>query len=210
LEERKEKDSLYTHAGVYKLKLESLMDNQKTLSEKEAEIKKLQANEPSLRTSVEEATKNAEMAKQAVDKQQAAIDQLTKERNELNPTQISIDIEQANKRINALDVLRTDMERLEQDKKETEALKEKIRKDEKQFEILKGKKEKAEAPLVSRRRMGGGVDGNGCKQLRRKESFEKITKKPLGFRFCWKHRGFSRLGTLLGRGGLEGFLSNPS
>ena len=123
------------------------MANQKTLSEKEAEIKKLQANEPSLRTSVEEATKNAEMAKQAVDKQQEAIDQLTKERNELNPTQISIDIEQANKRINALDVLHTDMVRLEQDKKETEALKEKIRKDKEEFEKLKGEKEKAEGEL---------------------------------------------------------------
>lgn len=147
LEERKEKDSLYTHAGVYKLKLESLMANQKALSEKEAEIKKLQANEPSLRTSVEEASKNAEMAKQAVDKQQEAIDQLTKERNKLNPTQIATDIEATNKRINALDVLHTDMVRLEQDKKETEALKEKIRKDEEQFEILKGEKEKAEGEL---------------------------------------------------------------
>ena len=147
LEERKEKDSLYTHAGEYKLKLESLMANQKTLSEKEAEIKKLQANEPSLRTSVEEATKNAEMAKQAVDKQQEAIDQLTKEREELNPTQIATDIEASNKRINALDVLHTDMVRLEQDKKETEALKEKIRKDEEQFEKLKGEKEKAEGEL---------------------------------------------------------------
>lgn len=147
LEERKEKDSLYTHAGVYKLKLESLMADQKTLSEKEAEIKKLQANEPSLKTSVEEATKNAEMAKQAVDKQQAAIDQLTKERDELNPTQIATDIEATNKRINALDVLHTDMVRLEQDKKETEALKEKIRKDKEEFEKLKGEKEKAEGEL---------------------------------------------------------------
>ncbi|MBR5194488.1 MAG: SMC family ATPase, partial [Bacteroidaceae bacterium] len=98
LEERKEKDSLYTHAGEYKLKLESLIANQKAISDKVDSIQKLEADKPSLHTALNEAIAKADEAKKAVDKQQGAIEQLTKEREQLNPTQIANDIEQTNKR----------------------------------------------------------------------------------------------------------------
>ena len=144
LEERKEKDSLYTHAGEYKLKLESLIANQKAISDKVDSIQKLEADKPSLNTALNEAIAKADDAKKAVDKQQGAIEQLTKEREQLNPTQIANDIEQTNKRKNALEALRTDLEYLEKENQATEELKGKISKDEEQFEKLKGEKEKAE------------------------------------------------------------------
>ena len=148
LEERKEKDSLYTHAGEYKLKLESFITNQKAISDKEDSIQKLETDKPSLNTALNEATTEADDAKKAVDKQQVAIEQLTKEREQLNPTQIAKDFELTNKRKNALEALRTDFENLDNEKKTTDELKEKIAKDEEQFEKLKGEKEKAEDELA--------------------------------------------------------------
>ena len=147
LEERKEKDSLYTHAGEYKLKLESLIANQKAISDKEDSIQKLETDKPSLNTALNEATTEADDAKKAVDKQQVAIEQLTKEREQLNPTQIAKDFELTNKRKNALEALRTDFENLDNEKKTTDELKEKIAKDEEQFKKLEGEKEKAEGEL---------------------------------------------------------------
>lgn len=147
LKERKEKDTLYTHAGEYKLKLKTLITNQDKLSDKEKEIKILQESEPSLRTSVEEATKNAEIAQKSVDRQQEAIDLRNKELEQLNPTQISKDIENANNRKNALDGLRTNIELLENEKKATEKLKKEISKDEEKFVKLQGEKGKAEDEL---------------------------------------------------------------
>ena len=144
LDERKDRDTLYTQHREYLLKMSDFASKTTKVQQLANLLKEAQGKTESLSKALKEANENVLKARQAVQEKQQAIDAQTQRRASLNPDGINSLFTQAQHRKNNLDLLVKSMELLAKHQQDQQQLLQEINRSQQTLNELEARKKAAE------------------------------------------------------------------
>lgn len=144
LDERKDRDTLYTQHREYLLKMRDFASKTTKAQQLVSQLKEAQEKTGSLTKALEEANENVLKARQAVQEKQQAIDTQTQRRASLNPDGINNQFNQAQNRKNRLDLLVKSLELLAKHQHDQQQLQQEINRSQQTLNELETRKKAAE------------------------------------------------------------------
>lgn len=153
LNERSERDSLYSEAQVFVEKMNNYCIWLEKAKEKNVQLVQENEKTPLLHQAVEDARQVANEAKKAVDDAQAEIDRQGEQREKLQPQLVNRQLEQANHRKTELERLQADMNQLAHDVREAQEQGTTISKDEEALRLLSDKKTETERVFQEKKKL---------------------------------------------------------
>ena len=144
LDERKDRDTLYTQHREYLLKMSDFASKTAKVQQLANLLKETQGKTESLSKALKEANENVLKARQAVQEKQQAIDAQTQRRASLNPDGINSLFTQAQHRKNNLDLLVKSMELLAKRQQDQQQLQQEINRFQQTLNELEARKKAAE------------------------------------------------------------------
>lgn len=145
LDERIDRDALYTNAGQTIEQIRQLGDNIRDFNETRTKISEYKGKVEQLTQNANDAQQIALDARKAVEDKQAQIDALTQQRDKLNPKKVITDINAENDRITQLNNLKNDSGNLADKQREAEDLRIDWEQKKSKLSQLLADKEEAEA-----------------------------------------------------------------
>ena len=113
INERNDRDTLYSSADAIVVKIEQYIATNQKITNNSSLLTETKGKTDSLKKDCNEKEKTFSKAKKDVEEKQKEIDNLTQQRNELNPLKLNEDIRNYNGKINALETLKKIYENLE-------------------------------------------------------------------------------------------------
>ena len=145
LDERIDRDALYTNAGQTIEQIRQLGDNIRDFNETQTKISEYKGKVEQLTQNANDAQQKALDARKAVEDKQAQIDALSQQRDKLNPQKVNDNINDVNARINKLNSLEGDSGNLADKQREAEDLRIDWEQKKSKLSQLLADKEEAEA-----------------------------------------------------------------
>ena len=137
-------DGLFTRAGETDLKIRQYLEKVKKSDQLLASLKREKDKTEGLKKAVSEASALAEEANKAVLERQSQIDQLTRQRSELNPQAVNEELKKQNKRKQALKDLLTCIDNIKPVQEENQELQVKLLSEEAELKTIHEVSQKAD------------------------------------------------------------------
>ena len=145
LEERKDRDTLYTQHETTILKMNDYASKTHKRQELEGQLKNEQDKTESIANTYQEAWESAQKAFQEVQKKQQAIDTLTQQRAELNPNETNTQLTRKQAQKSRVEILQKALEQLAENQQSAQKMQQEIAKDQETLKDLDQKKNEAAA-----------------------------------------------------------------
>lgn len=145
INERNDRDTLYSSADAIVVKIEQYIATNQKITNNSSLLTETKGKTDSLKNDCNEKEKTFSKAKKDVEEKQKEIDNLTQQRNELNPLKLNEDIRVYNGKISALETLKKEYENLEKLRTNFSNLNTTIQHDEEQLKSLNKIREEKDA-----------------------------------------------------------------